>query len=226
MRKQYNFWPGALGYWAALFHLLVYGFGWSRPDLGLKWWYDTGKPTSDPRFALIHEIWEADGQLDWFAAWLWTAHVHQYLDRYFIEPAPGVRPDPQWLERVERDIRASGAPNPLFGGYDSLHLSGHVHGPMQRPKTKPHVTWPDHRGHVVLSVDSMVGWYWALLHIEEFSDYSDYIVGEGEGSEEGSGEAKSVEVVARRVGSLGIFHRSAVTQLWYSGSHQHHLAGN
>ena len=58
-----DFWPGALGYWSALLHLLVYGFGWSRPDRGLRWWYDAGRPADDPKLALLREIWDADGQL-------------------------------------------------------------------------------------------------------------------------------------------------------------------
>ena len=67
-----DFWPGALGYWSSRFHLLIYGFGWSRPDRGLWWWHKADKPTDDPKLALLNEVWNADGQLDWFAAWLWT----------------------------------------------------------------------------------------------------------------------------------------------------------
>lgn len=67
-----NSWPIALGYWESVLHLLVYGFGWSRPDLGLQWWYDNNRPTDDTKLALLDELWYADGQLEWFAAWLWT----------------------------------------------------------------------------------------------------------------------------------------------------------
>ncbi len=87
-----DFWPGALGYWGALHHLLVYGFGWSRPDRGLHWWYDAGRPVDDPKLALLGEIWDADGQLDWYAAWLWTTGGRDYL------PRSGAGLEPQVVE--------------------------------------------------------------------------------------------------------------------------------
>jgi hypothetical protein len=62
---------GPHAYWSSLLHLLVYGLGWVRPDRGLRWWYDSGKPVADRTLQLISQIWGADGQLDWFAAWLW-----------------------------------------------------------------------------------------------------------------------------------------------------------
>src|SRR5437588_10535995 len=62
----------ALAYWTALLHLLIYGLGWARPDRGLKWWYEAGKPVEEPELGFISEVWDADGQLDWFAAWFWT----------------------------------------------------------------------------------------------------------------------------------------------------------
>jgi hypothetical protein len=67
-RSGDDLWSGALAYWGSLLHLLVYGFGWSRPDRGLRWWYDAGKPTHDLKLALLSEVWEADGQLCWRSA--------------------------------------------------------------------------------------------------------------------------------------------------------------
>ena len=37
-----------LAYWSALLNLLIYSFGWARPDRGLRWWYGAGKPTDAP----------------------------------------------------------------------------------------------------------------------------------------------------------------------------------
>ncbi|MGI8808703.1 MAG: hypothetical protein ACR2KK_12815, partial [Acidimicrobiales bacterium] len=55
----------AKGYWAPLLHLLCYSFGWARPDHGLHWWFEAGKPVDDdPRLQLLSELWDADGQLD------------------------------------------------------------------------------------------------------------------------------------------------------------------
>src|SRR6516162_4054441 len=33
---------GPVAYWSSLLHLIVYGFGWVRPDRGLRWWYQNG----------------------------------------------------------------------------------------------------------------------------------------------------------------------------------------
>ena len=108
---------GALAYWSSLLHLLVYGFGWSQPGRGLRWWYGAGKPVDDPRLALISEVWDADGQLDWFAAWLWTTGACCYLYRPigFAEESP-VEVDSDWLERVESRIAESQIPSPYGGG--------------------------------------------------------------------------------------------------------------
>ncbi len=62
----------ACAYWAPLLHLLLYRVGWSRPDLGVRQWFDDGKPTDDETLALLSALWDADGQLDWFAQWLWV----------------------------------------------------------------------------------------------------------------------------------------------------------
>src|SRR6478752_1546477 len=54
----------ATAYWSSLLYLLLYSMGWARPDRGLRWWYDAGKPTDDARLRLISDVWAADGQLD------------------------------------------------------------------------------------------------------------------------------------------------------------------
>jgi hypothetical protein len=50
---------GPVAYWSSLLHLIVYGFGWVRPDRGLRWWYQNGKPLADDRLRLISQIWDA-----------------------------------------------------------------------------------------------------------------------------------------------------------------------
>jgi hypothetical protein len=210
-----DFWPGALAYWSSLLHLLVYTFGWARPDRGLKWWYDTGKPTNDPKLALLSEVWDADGQLDWFAAWLWTSGNRGYLNRPIdTSDEPRVAVDAQWLRRVERSIEDSETPAPYGGGSDPFHLTVHIDGPMQ--PTRPAANWsmPDADGHTaILSLDSMTGWYSALL------EAGTRLLGSGP-------EPVSVEVFVHPVGSLGTFRRSPATGLRYSGHHSVHLAGN
>ncbi len=212
-----DFMPGALAYWSALLHLLVYGFGWSNPGRGLRWWYDAGKPIDDPKLALMSEVWDADGQLDWFAAWLWTTGACCYLDRPIGSAADDpVTVDPGWLERVERGISESQTPAPYGGGSDPLHLTAHIDGPMQR-RVRGRSQLTLHTGGrrtAAFVADSMTGWYCALLEDAAALPGDD------------AGRPWEVDVVVRPVGWLGSFHRSRSTGLWYSGQHRHHCVGN
>lgn len=212
-----DLWPGALGYWSALHHLLVYGFGWSRPDRGLRWWYDVGRPVDDPKLALLSEIWDADGQLDWFAAWLWTSGSRDYLPRSGGSPeSQGVEVDDRWLADVEQRISNSRTPAPYGGGYDPLHLTAHIDGPLQRPGQEGAQLTLDPSGErrASITLDSMSGWYSALTEL----------AGSLPGHE--GPPSWKVEVVVRSVGWLGTYRRSRTTGLWFSGRHRNHLAGN
>jgi hypothetical protein len=206
-----------LAYWSSLLHLLVYGFGWSQPGRGLRWWYDAGKPVDDPKLALIREVWDADGQLDWFAAWLWTTGACNYLLRPIgFADEKRVAVDPQWLEDVETRIGESHTPSPYGGESDPLHLTAHIDGPLQRrvrgrSQLRVH---PSGRRTAGFMVDSMTGWYRAL------AEDASVLPGDDEG------RSWDVEVVVRPVGWLGTFHRSRETGLWYAGRHRNHLVGN
>ena len=62
---------------------------------------------------MLSEIWDHDGQLDGFAAWLWT----RAFDSYLPEPANfGERTrldvDRDWLAILERRIDESQVPSP------------------------------------------------------------------------------------------------------------------
>lgn len=208
-----DFWPGALAYWSSLLHLLVYAFGWSRPDRGLRWWYDAGKPTNDLGLALLSEVWDADGQLDWFAAWLWTTGSRSYLPRPIgVVDEASVVVAPDWLEQVDRTIQESGTPAPYGGGYDPLHLTGHINGPMHRSKSGEATFTPAaESGPSTLALPSMEGWYSELVDLEP---------GRPDLTSEG------VQVVVGQVGPLGVFRRSPATGLWSSTDEVLHLAGN
>ena len=212
-RRGDDFRPGALAYWASLLHLLIYGLGWSRPDRGLHWWYDAGKPTNDSKLALIHDVWDTDGQLDWFAAWLWTTATCVYPEQELpVAADTRVAVDNAWLQRVEHQIADSRCLAPYGGGYDPLHLTGHIKGPITLTRSASVLSTSGTDPELfVLAVNSMSGWYRLLEKRRDVDSET---------------AALKVEVVASTVGSLGIFQRSPRTGRWHSAQEHQHRAGN
>lgn len=210
-------WPLALGYWLSCLNLLIYGFGWSRPDKGLRWWYEQGFPARDTKFALLKQIWLSDGQLDWLAAWLWTTSHMSNAGVFGSWPADDhVRFDPKWIDETFESAHDSGIPNPLVGGTDPLHLSSHIRGPLEEPRYGvPKLEKGDLVGaSYKLVLHSMKGWYRALTHAGETVAI------------QGHDPGASVDVIVTTVGHLGEFRFCRNTGLWYSGSLKHHLVGN
>ncbi|MDQ6798497.1 MAG: hypothetical protein M3011_10865 [Actinomycetota bacterium] len=213
----------ATGYWASLLHLLCYSFGWARPDRGLHWWFEAGKPTEDdPRLQLLSELWDADGQLNWFAAQLSSmttamntfplatlAEVTGYRDT-----RAGDSFGRAWIESQRSAAAASGIPSPISdSSADPLHLSYHCSGPLQEPVGKPVLLRSDNdRRQAVLRLDSMVGWYRALVE-------------QGATLPELPGRSWHVDVVVRPVGWLGTYRLSRSTGLWFAGRHRFHTPG-
>lgn len=211
---------GAFAYWSALLNLLIYSFGWPRPDRGLRWWCDAGKPLTDPRLQLISEVWGSDGQLDWFAAWLWG--THQVVQTQLFEEVLGYRHDGipvsvdrEWIKGQALAADSAGIPAPVsMGGYDPMHLWPHAKGPLEVKRGE--LLWlPSEQSyrHATLLLDSMSGWYRALA-----------TVGGGLPSLAG-GHSWYVDVIVKPVGWLGTFRRSGQTGLWFSGQHRYHLRG-
>lgn len=209
----------ACAYWTPLLHLLRYSFGWARPDLGLKWWYEASKPIDDPRLALIAEIWGADGRLDWFAAWLWSdnwfgndslLNVHSHAGQ--AEP---VARDRNWIEEQRRAADASGIHAPISaGGGNPLHLSSHCNGPLDGQSGNALLVRTRRaERRAVLLLDSMRGWYRALRQ-------------QGTTLPALGDRSWRVEVVVKPVGFLGTYRRSSETGLWFAGRHRYHRHGN
>ena len=197
--------------WSALLHLLVYGFGWSCPDRGLRWWYDDGRSVDDPKLALLSEIWDADGQLDWFAAWLWTSGGRIYLVGLGRQEHPSTwtidgSPTSSTGSAITRARSLRRWIRPTSSG-------AHIDGPLQRTRAGPQLTVdPSGKRRASLDVESMTGWYSALTD------------GRRAACSEGAPSWK-VDLIVRPVGWLGTFRRSRATGLWFSGRHRYHLAG-
>lgn len=210
------------GYWSCLLHMLMYSLGWARPDLGLWWWYQNDKPSNDPRLQLLSEIFDRDGQLDWFAAWLWTVgfneRVHLPLYEFSgwrdLEPDRTAAIDRVWVALQERGSAASDIRSPLGGGSDGLHLTMHCTGPLESGWAEPQMLYSQSRSGPFAAVvlESMVGWYRHLC-----------IAGENLCSS--FDQSCWVDVFVRPTGWLGTFRRSEETGLWFSGSHRFHRPG-
>lgn len=223
-QRGHEFHVAARGYWTALLHLLTYSFGWMRPERGLHWWDSNGNPTDDLRFELISEVWQADGMLGWFHAWLYT-RAPGSDGSTIIEELTGYRDadvndearqrNPGWVDDRIDQADASGVPAPVgHGGWDPLHLSVHNSGPLEPAPpgvTLIHSSSAERRA--VLVADSMVGWYRAL------ADHGSALPSLGDRS-------WHVDVFARPVGHLGTFRRSRDTGIWFAGPHRYHLVGN
>lgn len=213
----------ATGYWASLLHLLSYSFGWARPDHGLHWWFEAGKPVDgDPRLHLLSELWDGDGQLDWFAAQLasMAAESHTFplatLTEVtgYLDSGSGASFEREWIESQRSVAASSGIPSPISdGGSDPLHLSYHCSAPLEEPVGEPVLlrSGLDQR-QAVLRLESMVGWYRALAE-------------QGGTLPELHGRSWHVDVVVRPVGWLGTYRLSRSSGLWFAGRHRFHTPG-
>ncbi len=212
----------ATAYWCPLIHLLRYSLGWLQPGKGLRWWYDAGRPLDGPQLALIHDLWDNDGQLDWLAAWLWTRPADD-LSNFEGVAAPhvlasataaeGVGAEVRWLEEQRRLAEDHGGSNPLTGGSDPLHLSVHWTGPLEEPARPAVFSSDGATRQATLVLTSMTGWYRAL------ADAGATLPALG-------GHSWRVQVLVPSVGSLGTYRRSWDTGIWFSSRHRIHARGN
>jgi hypothetical protein len=208
----------SFNYWYPLVHMSRYSLGWARVDKGLWWWHEQGKPRDDPRLRILADIYDADGYLDGFCAWLWkgqggvpsTYEFEQFGWRHTGDEIPA---DPQWIETQLRLLRQSGLPGTSEGSWDPLHLSGHTHLPLggrQGGFFHLHSDLDDRRAVVVF--DNMLGWYRGLSDVESYLPKL-------------KGQSWYIEVFVKPVGWLGTYRRSRTTGLWFSGRHRFHVPG-
>jgi len=213
---------GATAYWASLLHLLIYHLGWGDPAVGITRWQQAGKPTNDKYLALLREVWDRDGQLDAFVAWLWTSGIGAYFTGNPPRAAmramhKALRPADDWFEEVERKRWELGAPSPFGGGEDPLHLLEHVRAPLAADKVHRWRSTLD--GDVpgsefVLTVRGLIGWYSQLLshrrRLEQELDDPNY----------------KIRVLVGSVGDLGTFRANRRTGRLHACSTSAHLLGN
>ncbi|TFC34128.1 hypothetical protein [Cryobacterium sp. TMT2-42-4] len=207
-----------LGYWGALHYLLLHRLGWARPDRGLRWWYDQGKPAQDPTMALILAVWDADGHVDAYLAWLlkgqpvFLAPESQPWAEWPTEREPLPDRWVRWAADIERAGELSESKY-FLGGWDPLHLSGHTgEGGEPDPASTLTVTSRTER-RAVFVTDTMNAWHYDLAK-------------KASKLPEGNKPPWRVDVFVRPVGFLGTYRKSYQTGLWFTGRHSYHAAGN
>jgi hypothetical protein len=179
-------------------------------------WYGLGKPTDDPTLALVSEVWDRDGWLDVYLAWLLKRQPHFLRDDAPTAPHELEQLDPTWstwLERASDYLKAAPAPHfSLDGGYDNLHLTGHA-GETGHPDPQATLSITDAGAHrAVYVTDRMSAWYW---------DLRDQTL-----ALPASPRSWKVDVFVRPVGFLGAYRVSRSTGLMFTGRHRHHAMGN
>ena len=197
----------AIAWWTPLPHLLGYAFGWDDYALGLRAWQELGRPTQDPRLALIERWWGPS--VEAFAFWISSLRDQ---DSDTADPYPRYA-SVHWEQQGRLPIVQS----LLTGGWDPLHL--HAHAPIpERPRVinsaraaaLAEVAGPDSDGHTFITFPRYEGWYEALDEI---------------GESLGNPRTCIISAFCREVGHLGDYHKSPVTGRWFSGSHHVHLLG-
>ena len=210
-------------YWEAALYLTTYLLGWRNHAAGLVWFYERNlNPGGDALLALLREVWNSEGQLDLFAAWVCSSDFAVDAGPYLWTPGKNpLHPSAQeqmstaWLadySAKEGALVARHPHNPRTGGTNPLHL-GHAFqaGAVDLDVVSWFSTSEDQR-RATLLVDRMPGWYLGLAMAAD-------------GLPTSGDELWSVDVVAKPTGWLGTFTRSPTSGCWHATSEAVHLAG-
>ena len=199
-------------YWEPLYYLLTSLLGWTDLGKGLAWWYANGKSDhDDPRLALMREIWDTAGQLDFFAAWAFQEGREEFsLD---APSSTSAFSDTNWWS----NFRRRGSPyryDPFHGGTNPLHL-GHSHLYVGTD-----VDFPP----AALHADPRTRQ--AVLVTRDFLTWREELATAGRQLPPLPNERSwHVDVFDKRVGWLGTYRQSRVTGRWFAGTHSLHMAG-
>lgn len=204
--------------WETLHYLLGSILGWDDRAKGLAWWYSAGKPTGDSRaLGLIKRLWDQDGHLDHYAAWLWWPRSGCFGGEFSpkaVAHASVYCRDIEWWRAFKRRGKDL-AHGPFYGGTNALHL-GHsdnsIDGAFAEDIEKPILMSDVGSRSGVLVVSSIGTWR------SDLRELGSQLPSLGERS-------WRVEVFDRAAGYLGLFRQSRVTKHWFAGKHSIHVRG-
>jgi hypothetical protein len=205
----------AIAWWSPLLHLLFFGSGWVRPDLGLARWLELGQPQEDPVLRVVSQWWgtHLDDVLGWAGREPGVRRMAMDINDVLHIPTTGVEfPDRCANRRQSREWQ-----NVWGEGSDSMHLTAHTLSPV----------WTNHAPGIhivteaaqekspraVLMLPAYQGWYKRLHRVgAKLPVLPD-------------GSSWRVDVVVRPLGWLGCYRRSRLTGRWFSGQHRWHELG-
>lgn len=214
-----------IAYWTPMFHPLIFGLGWSRPDIGLLRWRDMGYPTVDPILGATLRWW-GKGRLEDLLAWAVTTAVFKSQSETFTLLTGAHVPDeeeipdtPEWRRRREEsDWKAA------WGEGEPFHLKAHALAPIAplygehgkpcqylgRPDRGP-VLYEDPGAGLVLLFDTYFAWYRRLLETaDKISVVAEF----------------PVDVIVKPIGWLGTYRFSGETGIWHRTEEWIHVLGN
>lgn len=202
-----------LAFWAPLFHLLTWGLGWIRPDIGLVQWRQRGS-ASDPLLDLVTQWWTPE-ELNDFLAWAQTSGALSDFARDFLNMSPDLRIterdvqqdlvlDSEVLKRQTLEDWAT-----RWDAYDPYRLVEHL-TQAWRSSTDSSTLNPVP---VQLANETL------LVATHEYAQWASlprHYQYEG---------AAHIDVYVANIGPLGTFTRSQATGLWHRTREEIHLLG-
>lgn len=213
-----------IAYWAPLLHLLCFGLGWTRADLGLMRWLEQGAPVDDPILRVVRRWW-GTRRLTEFVSWTAVSPTVLELGREIAQRGQYPHfddtraPDSDHLQQA----RLAHTWQRVWGDSgDPLHLKHHCVTPIGFPHSSsrrpfdpvPH--WPHDDGNGVprmaVVTDRYVAWYTLLWHYQA--------------QRAPSGRSIRTDIVTKPVGWMGEYRHSDVTGAWFRGQHRWHRLGH
>jgi hypothetical protein len=201
-----------VGYWNALQGFLLYSFGWTRHDRGIRWWLDAGAPQDDPRLALLGAVWHGDGNLVPYAAWfhdrLHNLESSPLSEWAAIDPTQD-RITAVWAARLGAAVTDS--PNGMSPYGTHLEQGSHSGGPAAEAFDAELSVVEAGAQRAIYISETTVGWYRGLAELSKALPPST--------------RSWRVQVFVKPIGFMGNFRRSRETGLWFAGRHSIHAAG-
>ena len=206
-----------LAWWTPLFHLTMYGLGWTRPDIGLARWDNLGRPTDDPILRLIDRWWGRHFE-DYLASAA-EPKLSPYFPSLNLVDAKNSEGSCEFIEDRYRMKRQDPAWSTVWrAGLPGMHMFGHIDSPVRESRTISTQVVRDRKPlgstlpKAALIVNQYEGWYRELVKADL--------------TESRPGTTWRTDVFCKPLGWLGEYRWSRETHHWFTGRHRWHTLGH